>query len=101
MGIIILERCQVEPDNESGNRNSFKLGTYLLLHLFVYYFTLSTARAVFQENDSGGYLFTANSARDQDEWTTALNSSRYRIDPLKVILHHPAAVFLVHSGATV
>ena len=26
VGLIILERCQVEADNESGNRNAFKLG---------------------------------------------------------------------------
>ncbi|XP_064405086.1 inositol polyphosphate-4-phosphatase type I A-like [Halichondria panicea] len=56
VGVIILERCRVEPDNESGNRNSFKLA--------------------FDESEFG-YLFTANSARDQDEWTTALNSSSY------------------------
>ncbi len=29
VGVIILERCRVEPDNESGNRNSFKLGNYM------------------------------------------------------------------------
>ena len=27
VGMIILERCRVDPDNESGNRNAFKLGT--------------------------------------------------------------------------
>ena len=30
VGLIILERCHVEVDNESGNRNAFRLCEYLL-----------------------------------------------------------------------
>lgn len=33
---------------------------------------------VFEDSDLG-YHFVANSAKDQDEWSTALNSGRYRI----------------------
>ena len=29
LGLIILERCRVEVDNESGNRNAFRLCEYL------------------------------------------------------------------------
>lgn len=56
VGLVILERCRVENDPESGNRNSFKL--------------------VFEDSDIG-YSFLANSGKDQDEWTTALNSGSY------------------------
>jgi len=56
VGLIILERCRVEADNESGNRNAFRL--------------------LFEDGDSG-YSFVANSAKEQDEWTTALNSGSY------------------------
>ena len=36
VGLIILERCQVEADCESGNRNAFKLGkSALMIYTFM------------------------------------------------------------------
>lgn len=55
-GVIILERCKMDPDNESGNRYAFKL--------------------VFEDSDMT-YFFMANFAKDQDEWMRLLNVAGY------------------------
>lgn len=56
VGAIILERCKVESEAYSGNRNAFRL--------------------VFQDSDIG-YWFFADSAREADEWITILNCASY------------------------
>lgn len=56
VGVIILERCKMDPDIETGNRYAFKL--------------------VFEDSDIV-YFFMANFAKDQDEWMRALRMAGY------------------------
>jgi inositol polyphosphate-4-phosphatase len=56
VGLIIVEKCRVEVESTEGNRNGFRL--------------------MFDE-DGVGYSFVANSAREQDEWRTAIATTSY------------------------
>jgi inositol polyphosphate-4-phosphatase len=56
VGLIIVEKCRVEVESTEGNRNGFRL--------------------MFDE-DGVGYSFVANSAREQDEWRTAVATTSY------------------------
>ena len=56
----------------------------MLVYLFVYVRCV-VITAVFEDSDIG-YSFLANSGKDQDEWTTALNSGRSGRNPLIIII---------------
>ena len=67
----------MENDSESGNRNAFKLGkSAVCSHFLKLKYQTRFVCVVFEESDIS-YWFMANSAKDQDEWSTALSSGRY------------------------